>query len=181
MPREVPSPSPSQRLSGQRKTVAQSRSFAPGEDLALRHAQVALPLCPEHAGHLALHLRSLDALSFAELQDLARRLDRNARDHGFDPLVVSGSANFSEASTKSNDENMLVIRGNTRVADMFLCKFMCLFNHFHSRNVRNALSDEEFEARATLASDDSWTAPCYKKGSKQWNERLLFAGSGREL
>jgi phosphatidylserine/phosphatidylglycerophosphate/cardiolipin synthase-like enzyme len=35
-----------------------------------------------------------------------------------DPLVCSGSANFSGASLKSNDENMLQIRGNTRVADI---------------------------------------------------------------
>ena len=28
------------------------------------------------------------------------------------PIVVTGSANFSEASTNENDENMLVIRGN---------------------------------------------------------------------
>ncbi|HZS16743.1 MAG TPA: phospholipase D-like domain-containing protein, partial [Candidatus Udaeobacter sp.] len=31
---------------------------------------------------------------------------------GANPLVVSGSANFSEASTTNNDENMLIIRGN---------------------------------------------------------------------
>src|SRR6202012_5164638 len=34
------------------------------------------------------------------------------------PTVVTGSANFSEASTRTNDENMLVITGNTRVADI---------------------------------------------------------------
>jgi hypothetical protein len=34
-----------------------------------------------------------------------------------DPLVCSGSANFSMSSLTANDENMLLIRGNTRVAD----------------------------------------------------------------
>ena len=98
-----------------------------------------------------------------------------------DPLVVSGSANFSENSTTKNDENMLVIRGNTRVADIFLGEFMRLFNHFKSRNVRNRMTDEEFEASATLTSDDSWTDGYYTPGSSEWNERLLFAGPGREL
>jgi phosphatidylserine/phosphatidylglycerophosphate/cardiolipin synthase-like enzyme len=37
---------------------------------------------------------------------------------GADPIVISGSANFSEASTTQNDENMLVVRGDTRLADM---------------------------------------------------------------
>lgn len=35
-----------------------------------------------------------------------------------DPIVVGGSVNFSDASTLKNDENMIVVRGNTRVADI---------------------------------------------------------------
>lgn len=50
-----------------------------------------------------------------------------------DPVVVSGSANFSEASTKDNDENMLVIRGNKRVADIYFGEYMRLFSHFSFR------------------------------------------------
>jgi phosphatidylserine/phosphatidylglycerophosphate/cardiolipin synthase-like enzyme len=50
-----------------------------------------------------------------------------------DPIVITGSANFSDASTTKNDENMLVIRGNTRVADVYLTEFMRLFNHFEFR------------------------------------------------
>ncbi|MDA9420994.1 hypothetical protein XH97_02280 [Bradyrhizobium sp. CCBAU 53380] len=46
-----------------------------------------------------------------------------------DPIVVAGSANFSDASTTDNDENMLVIRGNTRVADIYLGEFMRLYTH----------------------------------------------------
>ena len=54
-----------------------------------------------------------------------------------DPLVITGSANFSSASTTKNDENMLIIRGNTRVADIFVTEYMRLFNHFESRNYYN--------------------------------------------
>ena len=39
---------------------------------------------------------------------------------GDNPMVVCGSANFSDASTTNNDENMLIIRGNPRVADIYL-------------------------------------------------------------
>jgi phosphatidylserine/phosphatidylglycerophosphate/cardiolipin synthase-like enzyme len=52
---------------------------------------------------------------------------------GDDPIVISGSANFSEASTKDNDENMLVIRGNKRVAEIYLGEFMRLYNHYAFR------------------------------------------------
>jgi phosphatidylserine/phosphatidylglycerophosphate/cardiolipin synthase-like enzyme len=48
---------------------------------------------------------------------------------GDNPLVVAGSANFSNASTDQNDENMVIIRSNKRVADIYLGKFMRLFSH----------------------------------------------------
>lgn len=54
---------------------------------------------------------------------------------GDDPVVVTGSANFSPASQSANDENMLVIRGSTRVADIYFGEFMRIFDHLYSRYV----------------------------------------------
>jgi phosphatidylserine/phosphatidylglycerophosphate/cardiolipin synthase-like enzyme len=54
---------------------------------------------------------------------------------GDDPIVVTGSANFSDASTTGNDENMLIIRGNQRVADIYFTEFNRLFNHYYFRAV----------------------------------------------
>ncbi len=90
------------------------------------------------------------------------------------PTVISGSANFSEASTVSNDENMLVIQGDTRMADIFLTEFMRLFNHFYTRNSLNQMSDEEFERANYLTPDDSWAKPYYEEGTQEYAERLLF-------
>jgi phosphatidylserine/phosphatidylglycerophosphate/cardiolipin synthase-like enzyme len=59
---------------------------------------------------------------------------------GADPIVVTGSANFSEASTNGNDENMLLIRGNTRVADIYFTEFNRLFNHYYFRAVQEDLN-----------------------------------------
>ena len=59
-----------------------------------------------------------------------------------DPLVVTGSANFSKPSQRINDENMLVIRGNTRVADIYFGEFMRVFDHHYARYVVRLLSDE---------------------------------------
>jgi phosphatidylserine/phosphatidylglycerophosphate/cardiolipin synthase-like enzyme len=50
-----------------------------------------------------------------------------------DPIVISGSANFSDASTNKNDENMLLVRGNKRVADIYFGEFVRLFSHFSFR------------------------------------------------
>jgi phosphatidylserine/phosphatidylglycerophosphate/cardiolipin synthase-like enzyme len=92
-----------------------------------------------------------------------------------DPVVITGSANFSDNSTTMNDENMLVIRGDTRVADIFLTEFMRLFNHFYYRNQFNRLSKKAAEGAVYLAHDDSWTAPYYAPGTQEHRERLLFS------
>lgn len=52
---------------------------------------------------------------------------------GEDPIVVAGSANFSAASVKDNDENMIIVRGNKRVADIYIGEFMRLFSHHSFR------------------------------------------------
>ncbi len=91
-----------------------------------------------------------------------------------DPIVITGSANFSQASTQNNDENMLIIRGNTRVADIFLGEFMRLFNHFRSRNKSNQLSDEEAGQAHFLVPNNSWIKPYFEVGNAKRSERMLF-------
>lgn len=65
-----------------------------------------------------------------------------------DPLVVTGSANFSDASTSSNDENMLIIRGDQRVADIYFTEFNRLFFHYYFRSVVEVTSRLAAEAGA---------------------------------
>lgn len=59
-----------------------------------------------------------------------------------DPTVITGSANFSKPSQRVNDENMLVIRGNTRVADIYFGEFMRVFDHHYARYIVRLLADE---------------------------------------
>jgi phosphatidylserine/phosphatidylglycerophosphate/cardiolipin synthase-like enzyme len=49
------------------------------------------------------------------------------------PVVLTGSANFSDNSIRNNDENSILIKGNTRVADIYLSEFDRLFTHFWPR------------------------------------------------
>lgn len=73
---------------------------------------------------------------------------------GDDPIVVSGSANFSDASTLRNDENMVIIRGNKRVADIYLGEFMRLYSH-HA--FRESLQWRKSDAPPKpLRTDDWW-------------------------
>jgi len=52
---------------------------------------------------------------------------------GNNPVTLTGSANFSEASVNTNDENMVLIRGDTRVADIYFGEFMRVFAHHRFR------------------------------------------------
>lgn len=52
---------------------------------------------------------------------------------GSQPTIISGSANFSEASTTSNDENMLIISGDSDAADVYFTEYTRIFQHFYAR------------------------------------------------
>jgi phosphatidylserine/phosphatidylglycerophosphate/cardiolipin synthase-like enzyme len=67
---------------------------------------------------------------------------------GDNPIVITDSANFSKASTIRNDESMIVIRGDQRVADIYLTEFMRLFTHFRFRG-KVQEHDEATEKSAT--------------------------------
>lgn len=95
---------------------------------------------------------------------------------GKDPLVITGSANFSNASTRDNDENMLVIRGNRRVAEIYLGEFMRLFGHHYFRYIQEQFNarDEVTGKKGNLAPDDSWRLPYYEPGTPKALEREYF-------
>lgn len=100
-----------------------------------------------------------------------------------DPLVITGSANWSDESVNDNDENMIVIRGDTRIADIYLTEFMRLFNHYRLRGRAKTPAGtiepapgvpDAQRGKLHLQPDDSWAKPFYVKDSPESKERLLF-------
>jgi phosphatidylserine/phosphatidylglycerophosphate/cardiolipin synthase-like enzyme len=71
-----------------------------------------------------------------------------------DPIIIGGSANFSDASTNKNDENMLLVRGNKRVADIYFGEFVRLFSHFSFRESLNFRKADN--PPKPLRTDDWW-------------------------
>jgi hypothetical protein len=95
-----------------------------------------------------------------------------------DPIVVTGSANFSGPSTDENNENMLVIRGDKRVADIYLGEFMRLYSHYAFRDTlaRQAQGQAGVALSGDLAGDDSWQdAGYFTPGSSRELRRRYFA------
>ena len=91
---------------------------------------------------------------------------------GPDPVVITGSANFSEASSNENDENMLVIRSNARVADIYLGEFMRLWAHNAFREWVAARAAKAATAgEALAAADAAIKEPWHLDTTDAWWER----------
>lgn len=93
------------------------------------------------------------------------------------PVVVSGSANFSDDSTRQNDENMMIIKGNKRVADIYFTEFMRLFNHYYFRSVFNTVKDDQPDEiksdTAFLDTTGAWLEK-YAEGKLRFKRVMMF-------
>lgn len=100
------------------------------------------------------------------------------------PIVISGSANFSKASNFDNDENMLVIHGDKRIADIYFGEYIRLYAHYAfreavARYVAKAPAGNAFEWKPQfLIDDDEWLTPYFDEAdsSARYARRKYFAG-----
>jgi phosphatidylserine/phosphatidylglycerophosphate/cardiolipin synthase-like enzyme len=108
---------------------------------------------------------------------------------GPDPTILTGWANYSDASTTTNEENTLVIRaGSTgsaskravrRVADTCLTEYHRLFMHFAFRAMAQdvELNTGVSQWSRYLDETGTWADRHYVAGSWRESQRRLFAGS----
>lgn len=94
---------------------------------------------------------------------------------GSNPVVITGSANFSKASTNNNDENMMIIRGNRRVADIYFTEFNRLFNHYYFRAIYGKTSQRKKSDSGSLilCPNDTWLKK-YEKGKLRYKRVMMF-------
>ncbi|WP_339749140.1 hypothetical protein [uncultured Rubinisphaera sp.] len=67
------------------------------------------------------------------------------------------SANFREASPTKNDENMLIVRNNDRVADIYLGELMRLHNHHAFREFLEKANVNTLSAKPSHLSTGDWS------------------------
>lgn len=103
---------------------------------------------------------------------------------GKKPVTLTGSANFSEASVNTNDENMVLIRGDSRVADIYFGEFMRVFAHHRFReSVKRHIDQYGSAAFNTWKPQDlfedwrKWVPGHFKKNSEHDIKRRYFIGS----
>lgn len=119
--------------------------------------------------------------------------------YGDNPQVLIGSANFSTASCRDNDENALLISGDKRLAAILATEFMRMYDHYKARfyidkiEEENKEIEEENEDRLAqgldplpekelgiyLKSDESWSNTAYNatSWSHKFQDRIAFIGS----
>jgi hypothetical protein len=101
------------------------------------------------------------------------------------PTVVTGSANFSKASTDTNDENMLVIRGDKRIADIYFGEYLRLYSHYAFRESVKIYMEKKKHGTVEdwkpqhLVADDSWMAPYFDPQDRSARDirRRYFSGA----
>ena len=89
------------------------------------------------------------------------------------PTIISGSHNFSTSASNGNDENFLIIRGDTDLADRYGLELLRFYEHYRFRYFAKKL---ELKQVSPLAVDDSWTNDYYVEGDLRQLSRLRFAG-----
>jgi phosphatidylserine/phosphatidylglycerophosphate/cardiolipin synthase-like enzyme len=94
------------------------------------------------------------------------------------PVVITGSANFSNNSSVNNDENQLFIVGEKAVADIYLGEFLRMFDHYYFRSHKKKITASSSAAgerkKAFLCPDDDWTGEYFSGGPKQASREAFF-------
>ena len=96
-----------------------------------------------------------------------------------EPLVVTGSANFSQPSQTTNDENMLVICGDTRVADIYFGEYLRIFDHHYARYIVRKLANSDKsdpDAGYLKVQTSAWLDSHFNQHSYKSKRRRYFAG-----
>ena len=91
------------------------------------------------------------------------------------PVIYTGSANMSGNSVFNNDENLLEIKGSPRLAQIYLCEFLRLYEHYRARArfIQFKLSNQPApQAGFALRPDRSWASKHYTAGSAEFKARV---------
>src|SRR5690349_3356038 len=106
-----------------------------------------------------------------------------------DCVVITGSHNFSQAASKTNDENLVIVKGNQPLAQAYLAHTVAVWHHVSQLLLSLALSMDfhtfafcmQYRWRfahnkntgvwnGELAKDDSWQAPFFDTGNAKSHE-----------
>jgi phosphatidylserine/phosphatidylglycerophosphate/cardiolipin synthase-like enzyme len=86
--------------------------------------------------------------------------------NGSDPVVVTGSHNFSASATQKNDENLLIIRGNAALAKAYSVCIQSIYDHYEFRAVAKLMESEGKSVVNSMKDPKGWQ-PAWFKGDRK--------------
>jgi phosphatidylserine/phosphatidylglycerophosphate/cardiolipin synthase-like enzyme len=72
------------------------------------------------------------------------------------PVVVTGSHNFSAPASENNDENFVIIRGQKKLATAYATYVMSVYQHYRYRSYIREMQTQGKKAWTCLDDDDKW-------------------------
>jgi len=81
------------------------------------------------------------------------------------PIIITGSANYSKNSSEKNDENTLIIR-DKHVGRLYLSEFFRIYEHYRSRWFLERYGNQQ--AQLYLKKDNSWLNKYFKAGTESY-------------
>jgi phosphatidylserine/phosphatidylglycerophosphate/cardiolipin synthase-like enzyme len=94
----------------------------------------------------------LNQIGFAIVHSKVIVIDPN----GKNPVVVTGSHNFSGAASSKNDENLVIIRGNTALARAYAVEVQSVFDHYNFRAVAASMKADGKDVSKLMLDPKAW-------------------------
>jgi phosphatidylserine/phosphatidylglycerophosphate/cardiolipin synthase-like enzyme len=88
-----------------------------------------------------------------------------------DPVVVTGSHNFSQSASSSNDENFLIIQDNSVLARAYAAHIISVYNHYRWRAYVDKTVEAGHKPWQKLEDTPAWqdSRLASKKQKDEWN------------
>jgi hypothetical protein len=85
------------------------------------------------------------------------------------PVVITGSHNYSNTASSKNDENMLIIKGNKSLAERYCVNIMSSYQHYRWRSYLKECKEKNISPWQGLKKSDEWQNKKIER-----NEELKF-------
>ncbi len=115
----------------------------------------------------------LNQIGFAIVHSKVIVIDPN----GKNPVVVTGSHNFSAAASSKNDENLVIIRGNAALAKAYAVEVQSVFDHYNFRAVAASMQADGKDVSKLMLDAKAWQAAWFR-GDKQLELNFWLGKAG---
>lgn len=89
------------------------------------------------------------------------------------PVVVTGSHNFSLSASQKNDENFMIVRGNEELARHYAAHILSVYHHYRWLAYVNEMQRRGEAPEAHLKKSDSWQDGKLRGAAKRENDFWL--------